>query len=540
MRGAHQLLEEGQPVNDTPQPANGTRRSARLAGMFVLPYFLLMVVWVASNPPGAAPDESDHLVKALGVGRLSIGSTYTGEAGNRLLAQRNASISRVVTIPARLAPDGYKCTAFKGDTSAKCLPERNNSASGTVQRVTPVGAYPPFLYLPAGVATLVAQTPVQAFVLARATYAVLTGLLLFAGAFQLVRWLGRWALLGSFVALTPMAVFSGSVVSTSGVEISAAFAVAATVVVVSRRPAVLGDGLSVVLLAVSAILLVLSRQMGILTLGVLLLIMAARLGPTALWRLLRRPSRLFAGWLLALIVACGGVIWWELTYDHPALTGSPLSAQGLRDMDIRLLSTTRSGIGNFGWLDTPLPQVALAVWVCMVVLVCGGALVLATKRDLWTLLTILGACLVTAYVVYSVVFLPIRAGLQGRHMLPMFMLLPLLSGVVLVERLREGGLGAIIPRLFVIVAVVAGLVQATSPYVNARRYAVGLEGPLWFSGHAQWAPPLGWTPWLLLAGLAAAALACFATRCCRDAHAIDGDPHHEPPLVRSVTTSTSA
>jgi hypothetical protein len=549
MKGAPESLEHerlaeatGQRANSTRdigRPANSLGRSARLALLFVLPYLLLMLVWVASNPPGAAPDESDHLVKALGVGRLTIGTTYTGPVGKRLLEQRNASISRVVTVPAKLAPDGFKCTAFKIDVTADCLPTRGNGAAGTVKRVTPIGAYPPFLYLPAGVATLVAQTPAQAFYLARATFAVLTALLLSAGGFQLVRWLGRWALLGSFVALTPIAVFSGAIVSTSGVEISAGFAVAATVVVVTRRPGALGDWRTLVVLAVSAILLVLSRQMGILTLGLLLVVMAARLGPAGTWRLLRRTSPLLAVSLLAVVAACASVTWWELTYDHPALTGSPLSAQGLRDMDVRWLSTTRSGIGNFGWLDTPLPQVPLAVWASMVVLVCGGAIVVAVRRDLWTLLALLLSLLVTAYVVYSVVFLPIHAGLQGRHMLPMFMVLPLLSGVVLVERLREGGLGAVVPRLFVIVALVAGLIQATSLYINARRYAVGLNGPMWFLDEARWAPPLGWVPWLLLAALGAAGLTWFAATSGRDYQRTDVDSPDEGPLARPVTASTS-
>jgi hypothetical protein len=43
--------------------------------------------------------------------------------------------------------------------------------------------------------------------------------------------------------------------------------------------------------------------------------------------------------------------------------------------------------------------------------------------------------------------------------------------------------------------VVAGL------YLNAQRYAVGLDpdsGLRWFVPDAEWSPPLGWYPWLVL------------------------------------------
>jgi hypothetical protein len=45
------------------------------------------------------------------------------------------------------------------------------------------------------------------------------------------------------------------------------------------------------------------------------------------------------------------------------------------------------------------------------------------------------------------------------------------------------------------------LVVAAGLYLNAMRYAIGLrpdEGPVWFVFDAEWAPPLGWYPWLVL------------------------------------------
>ena len=43
--------------------------------------------------------------------------------------------------------------------------------------------------------------------------------------------------------------------------------------------------------------------------------------------------------------------------------------------------------------------------------------------------------------------------------------------------------------------------QAVAWLANARREAVGIDGSWWPFGAAQWSPPLGWTPWVVLAGL---------------------------------------
>jgi hypothetical protein len=519
--------ERGQVTTRLPRDA-----AVRIAALFVLPYLLLMLAWGMSNPPGAAPDESDHLIKALGVGQLEIGAKLTGTAPRGVLPQRNASISRVFLIPAQLSPAGFSCTAFKPTTSAACQPQVPPAATGQVNASTAMGAYPPFLYLPAGLAAHLASTPTQAFLLGRLAFAAMCAMLLFVGAFTLVTWLGRWSLLGAFVALTPMAVFSSSVVSTSGVEICAAFAVASIVVVVSRRPGALHSRLMQALLGVSGAALVLSRQLGVVTLGVLLLVMTLRGGAAPLWRLLRAHTPAFILSLAALIAACAAVLWWELSYDHPSHTGSFFSTEAISSFDAHWLNLVRSAIGNFGWLDTQLPQFAVATWVVGVVVLCGSAVLMARTADLWTLLALVAACFVTAIVVYSTVFYPVQASLQGRHMLPMFMALPLLSGVVVVERLRDSSLRDVLPRLYLVTGAVVGTIQLTGFYDNARRYAVGMAGRLWFLGHARWRPWLGWPLWLVIAAAGAISLGLFASRSYRGVAASDltQESHHTRPL----------
>jgi hypothetical protein len=112
------------------------------------------------------------------------------------------------------------------------------------------------------------------------------------------------------------------------------------------------------------------------------------------------------------------------------------------------------------------------------------------------------------YALYASGFYPIQADVQGRHILPTASFALVLAGAVLADRLRRAGaMGTVmLSRLFIGAAITAGLVQAFSLYWNARRYAVGMEGRIWFLPTSQWAPPGGWAVWLVLALAGGAAL----------------------------------
>ena len=90
------------------------------AGLLVAGYSLLVLAWVFSNPPGAAPDEPSNYVKAVAVGSgqflgrpgdypASAGAAF-GLTGPRLA--RASLTTRWVQIPFRLAPEGFACDAF--------------------------------------------------------------------------------------------------------------------------------------------------------------------------------------------------------------------------------------------------------------------------------------------------------------------------------------------------------------------------------------------------------------------------------------------
>jgi hypothetical protein len=488
------------------------KRSWWLAAAFVLPYFLLGVAFVGSNPPGAAPDEPDHFVKALGVGHLDIGSKLTGVTGATPIERRNIALTRIVKIPARLSPDGYACFAFKVTQTAACLPRTTPRSGRTIQHPTTMGSYPPFGYVLPGIAARQANTPYRAFLAARIVGLIIASFMLLLGAFHLIRWLGRWALLGAFIGLTPMAVFASSVVSTSGLEIMSAFALATVVVVATRRPESLRDTGTLLTLTAAGSALVLSRQLGIVTLSVLLLTLLGYAGWRTLWQVVKDRTTLAVGCLAVLVTSIALLVGWELVYDRPVETGTFVSRGAWTSFLGSSFDIVRSGIGVFGWLDAPLPRWSIAVWVILSILLCGMALILGNRRDRWTLGLVLAATYVVTYITYATAFYPISASLQGRHVLPLFVFSPLFAGVIVVERLKEIA-PEVMPRLFAVIAVMMGAIQFVGVYWNGHRYAVGTKGGFLYVFSAEWSPRFGWVPWLILAAVASAFLIVFAAQC---------------------------
>lgn len=470
--------------------ATGERQPWRIAALFVLPYLLLGIAWLGANPAGAAPDENEHLVKALGIARLDIGADRRGEN----LTERNASITtRFVTIPSRLSPSGLTCFKHKSQVTAACQPHSSPADIGNVSASTTVGGYPPFMYLPLGLAAQAADTPVRAFAAARGVTLLETILLLWFACAHLVRWLGRRALAGVVVALTPMAIFCMAIVSTSGLEIFGALGLVSVIVVASRHPGSLKAWRTHVTLLISGTTLVLSRQFGAATTGALVLLLLAVGGWRPVWEQFRRPRPLFLATVAALGTSTLAVALWEWKFDSPGNVGPWASADALADFIRYIPYLVASGVGWFGWFDTPMPTFAVLPWVILLVVLTDLAFIHGRHDDRWVLAVTMTVTIGVAYLLHATLFFPLHVGVQGRHLLPLFVFGPVFAGVVVTERLGKNGL----VRMFTLGALLLPAIQFLGLYFNARRYAVGVSNqPLIFFGHAQWEPAFGWYPWL--------------------------------------------
>lgn len=473
--------------------------SWRWAALLVLPYLLLGVAWTFTNPPGAAPDEPDNLVKAIGSRTLTAGEDGPSvPTGGDPLVRRNTSITRVYSLPGRFSSiSQYTCYAFRPDVTAGCLPVDPPETSGTFDASTPIGAYPPFLFVPIGWLASLGWSTVSAFVLARLAVVALSSLLLLVGVRHLTRWLGRGAVMGVVAVLTPMAVYTTGVVSLSGIELMAAIGVASVVTVALRRPETVHLPATHWTLAATGACLALSRQLGAVTLAALILVLLFVTGWGRIRRLVTERQRSFVLTVGILFVSALAVAAWELTYDHPADTGPVFAHDAVGPFLDRSYGLMESAIGRFGWLDTPLPGQVTGLWITIWLVVVGGGALVARRREFWLILMALAGTWVLAFCIYASVFFTVGAGVQGRQFMPFAAFLFVAAGAILADHLRPLG-REVSARPYVVLGLAAGISQFYAIFWNARRYAVGADGPLWFFDDAQWGPVLGWGIWIAL------------------------------------------
>jgi Predicted membrane protein (DUF2142) len=205
--------------------------SALLAAALVL----LVLAWVFGNPPGAAPDERAHYVRALGAGGLQLaGVPFQPSAAQRraFFAQGGqgkpmpgaglatvvwaAKQTRAFDVPLALSATSFGCNDRSPTQSAACLdvaPKEPRS-----RRVpTYTGTYAPFAYIVPGAAMRTQGSPAAALRAGRLVSA-LTCLALLIAAVALTG--GGVALAGMAVALTPMIVYCAAILNASGPEIA--------------------------------------------------------------------------------------------------------------------------------------------------------------------------------------------------------------------------------------------------------------------------------------------------------------------------------
>ena len=160
-------------------------------------------------------------------------------------------------------------------------------------------------------------------------------------------------------------------------------------------------------------------------------------------------------------------------------------------------------------VDVKLPLIVPLTWFALVLGLWGSAYAASERRERRVLGLVLAGSLLGPVVFYGLLIRPTGFGLQGRHVLPFLAIVPLLAGEAL-NRRRGRLLASWLRLLAGIVPPVVAMIQAGAWYANARRYAVGSSHRATLLGHAAWAPPAGWLPWLaavLLGGLCLGALA---------------------------------
>lgn len=510
--------------------AGGDRRAPVLVA---LGFALLLAAWVMGNPLTAAPDEPVNYYKALGAAHGQWrGEPVTVPPGlvmtphDRLLAE----LTRVFRLPPAYAlqtgapGQRLECVAFS-PASASCqdvaralppvstpvpLPGRWDGppplgpppAAGVFPSY--VGGYPPFVYLPMGLAARVGGGGELGLRLARAASAVLTLLLLF-GAARCCR--SQVTRVGLLTAVTPMVVFLGATVTASGMEIAAGVCVAAAGLAILRGQP---GSEPWAWLTAAGVVLGLSRVLGPGWLVFYALLLAAVLGPRALRPLLRRRRKVVACGVTLFLTFAVGLAWNAATFPREHARLSTVIAS-LGPAVGHLPALLDESVGRFGWIDTPLPPgFAPAAHLALAGLL-GLALWVGTMRQRLLLVGLVLAVAAATVGVEAFTQTPFGYVSQARYTMPVGVAVPLLAAHVLDERC------ALLPPralrgILTAAASVAVILQAVGWYAAAQHAAVGLGGGVLFFRSPQWAPPGGWYPWILCVLLGTALLGLAARR----------------------------
>ena len=229
--------------------ARVARRSVvAVAGLGVL---MMQLAWFLAVPPFRGADEFDHAYRAAAVARGQVVAEPT---------DATRGTGAVVTTPRDIVEAaGPECRRLPYTEPADC---RAAGEGRMVQVPSGAGRYSPVFYAIVGTAALPFEG-ITAFYVMRLTALALCWLLILGALLSAAR-LGptSWPVVGLAVALTPVVVFSTSVMAPNGLELAAGAAFWLTLLHVLRNPATAPGRGSVALLAVSGTLLTTVRSLG--------------------------------------------------------------------------------------------------------------------------------------------------------------------------------------------------------------------------------------------------------------------------------------
>jgi hypothetical protein len=447
-------------------------------------------LWALTNPVFASPDEPTHVIRAdaLDHGQLT-GDEQRGRLNEEFRPVRDSV--RVVQAPEiyRRAA-GPPCFAFEKGVAA-CFGFEGSSRDTGV--LTYAAEQPPAYYSVAGIVSWVRSPGAGTVYLMRFLTALMTGAFV-ATAITALRRAASPTLLavGVALAVTPMVLFMSGSVNPNGVEIGAAIALWVCGLVLVSTAGTPVDNRLVAAAGIAGCTLALSRQLGPLWLGVIVLTVVSLSNRVALQRLAR------SGWVrlwLLLVLACVvfQVAWGAIVRPRDAtlVDRAPADLSTLEVVQDSIGATLqwyREMVGWFGWLDTPAPIITWLLWTALIAFLVFVAIAWADRRRVTVLLAVLAGVVVVPIVIETTPYRATGTFWQGRYALPLAVGVPILAAFALAS--SDRGRELVTPRFALTAGIAVGVAQFLAFGQNLRRYTVGYDGELQFWRDPQWLPPL--------------------------------------------------
>lgn len=520
--------------------ANPSRRSAARL-LLAVSGLSLVIAWVLVSPVGASPDEQAHIAYAWG--------TVTGQTlgGEHLVTIPVGRTATDVQVPQTLlqypAPGCYAFHPQKPVSQCSPIPADNRQM---IAQASYMSRYPPLFYAAEGTVlrtgTAIGLSGPRVLYAARLVAAAMSLLAVGYGLFLLLRrFPDNVVVLATLLALPATAWFLAASVNPNGLEITAAFLLAAGVLALRFDHATGARSLAAVLaVPLGTLLLCWTRPVSwvwaSLILG-LLLVPTGRMEGDA-WRSRLPVRRLGAIATAATILVLTSAMAWfgyavQLRSSESASQGDSAAWGGLPLVGRVLLLVFHSGailseqIGMFGWLDTPLPQLAILAWVSVAAV---GAVIWFVGRDTvvprWSIGMVLGLGYLAALLdEYRGAW-----GWQGRYLLPVTVAVCVLAVPGLMSGLeRLPALRSLVPGMLVVLMAVNALSVVWFLFRNVYGVHPGpgrLPAVPFPRGTPSWTPPFGQGVVLALVALAfvCGVVAVWALR-----------PHPQDPGIVSPT-----
>ena len=478
----------------------------------------LSIAWMLASPVGASPDEEAHIAYAWGT---VTGQTVTGEHLVSIPGGRTATSVQIPQKLLQMAPAG--CYAFLPEKPVtQCAP----ILADNVRMVTDasyMSRYPPLFYAVEGVvlraATAVDLSGPRVLYGARLVAAVLSLLAVGSGVFLLSRrFPALIVVFTTLLALPATAWFLAGSVNPNGLEITAAFLLAAGVLALRVDHATGARSVTAILaVPVGTLLLAWTRPLSWVWAALILALLLVPIGQKDGSSWIRRlPVRQLGAVATAatVLVLTSAMVWFVYGLQIRASEAARVNAtgwDGLNPIGRVLILVFHSGtivteeVGTFGWLDTPLPPLAVLAWVSIAAM---AAVIWFVGRNDCVPRWSIGAVLGLGYLAALLDEYKGAWAWQGRYLLPVAAAICVLAVPGLLAGLeRLSALRSLVPWMMVALMAVDAVSVAWFLFRNVYGLRISpgrlpsVPRPV---GTPSWTPPYGQGVVLALVGLALA------------------------------------